>query len=148
MGMSVEQEGGSGGAGKSMADLNITPLVDVVLVLLIVFMVATPFAISGVNIDLPKTRTKAMDVSQKSKEPVVVSVNKQGEFYLDKERIPPESLVSRLMRVRSQENEEQIFVRGDTAVNYGRVMEAMSAAQLAGFAKIGMLGEAALPGKK
>jgi biopolymer transport protein TolR len=145
MGMNVDGDEKSGSKG-AITDLNVTPLVDVLLVLLIIFMVATPFAISGVNVQLPKTSLKAMDVeNQKSKEPIVISVSKDGAFYLGKEKLTPNNIIMKLSKARTADNEQQIFVRADKGVVYDRVMEAMASAQVAGFTKIGMIGEAALP---
>jgi biopolymer transport protein TolR len=145
MGMNVGDEGGSG-SKSAISDLNVTPLVDVLLVLLIIFMVTTPLAISGVNVQLPKSNLKSMAVdNQKAKEPLVISISQAGDFYLGKEKLQPSNMIMKLSKARTEDNEAQIFVRADRGVIYAKVMEAMSAAQVAGFTKIGMLGEATLP---
>lgn len=148
MSMNVDQEGSSG-SKSAISDLNVTPLVDVLLVLLIIFMVTTPLAISGVNVQLPKANLKSMKVdSQKAKEPIVISVSQAGEFFLGKEKLQPSNMIMKLSKARTEDNEQQIFVRGDRGVVYEKIMEAMAAAQVAGFAKIGMLGEGTVPSNR
>jgi biopolymer transport protein TolR len=133
------------GSQGSFTEINVTPFVDVVLVLLIIFMVATPLAISGVNVQLPSTKAKTLHVKDN---PLVLSVTESGDFYLGKALIPSPALVEKLKAAKGSDNEAQIYIRADRKVPYGKVMEAMAASQLAGIQKIGMLGEAASSGKK
>jgi len=136
-----EDGGGSGffGRQKMFTDINVTPFVDVVLVLLIIFMVTAPFAVSGVNVQLPQSQAKPLKLSG---DPLVLSVNAAGEFYLSKLKVPEEELVDKIKAAIGSQKDAAIFIRADKAVAYAKVMEAMGAAQSAGVAKIGMMGEA------
>lgn len=127
---------GSGGVDQ----INVTPFVDVVLVLLIIFMVTAPFAVSGVNIDLPRNNT---DSISSVKDPVVLSITSRGDFYLENEKIENENLESTLRRLAEVQKADvkAMYIRGDEKVPYGRVMRAMEAAKIAGFTRIGMMGK-------
>jgi biopolymer transport protein TolR len=126
-----------------MADINVTPLVDVMLVLLIIFMVAAPLLNVGVSVDLPKTTA---DPIQGQDEPLVVSVKANGEVYLGETQMPVEELIARLKAVQAEKPDQRIFVRGDKAVDYGRVMEVLGALRSAGFVKAGLVGDMATEG--
>jgi biopolymer transport protein TolR len=119
-----------------MSEINVTPLVDVMLVLLIVFMVAAPLMTVGVPIELPKTEAKPL---QSKVEPITVSVTSEGKTYLQETEIDIATLVPKLEAIAKNGYEEQIFVRGDTGVNYGRVMEVMGALSAAGYKKLGLV---------
>lgn len=141
MGMNLGDEGGSGGLlGKqgAFADINVTPFVDVLLVLLIIFMVTAPFAVSGVNVQLPSSQAKPLKLAG---DPMVLSVSASGDFYLSKVRVPAGELVDKIKAAVGSQKDASIYIRADKAVPYARVMEAMGAAQAAGVAKIGMMGE-------
>ena len=148
MGFSAGSEGKGGrffGSGGGLTEINVTPFVDVVLVLLIIFMVTAPFAISGVNIDLPKNNTDSLSAT---KNPIVLSVTSKGEFYFGDEKVSAENLHATLTRLRDvQKNQSgdpnSIYIRADQKVPYGFVMQAMEASKKAGFVKIGMMGKAA-----
>src|ERR687889_805347 len=107
-----------------MAEINVTPMVDVMLVLLIIFMVSAPVLTVGVPIDLPQTQAKSLD---QDKEPLTVSVNNDGKVFLQNSEIPVQELVAKLQAVTSARGgfEERIYVRGDRKVNYGTVMQVM-----------------------
>jgi len=128
-----------------LADINITPFVDVMLVLLIIFMVTAPFAVSGVDIQLPKSRSKTLSLGQ---DPVVVSVSERGEFFLGKKAIKKEELVGKIQTAIAGQDQPTVFIRADRDVVYAKVMEAMSAAQTAGAKRIGMMGEGSGQGAK
>ena len=119
-----------------MADINVTPMVDVMLVLLIVFMVAAPLLTVGVPIDLPETRAKAL---QSDKDPLTVTVAMDGKVYLQDQEIPIDELVAKLQAIASEGYEERIFVRGDNKVGYGAVMQVMGRLNAAGFKRIGLV---------
>jgi biopolymer transport protein TolR len=144
VGFSASTSGGSKGRflGNSggLSDINVTPFVDVVLVLLIIFMVTAPFAVSGVNIDLPRNDTSSLSPQ---KDPIVLSVTADEAFYLGDERVLPESLVETLKRRHDTDasQSQSIYIRADRKVPYGSVMRAMEAAKQAGFKKIGMMGK-------
>jgi biopolymer transport protein TolR len=119
-----------------MSEINVTPLVDVMLVLLIVFMVAAPLMTVGVPIELPKTDAKPL---QSKVEPITVSVTAEGKTYLQETEIDVGTLIPKLQAIAKNGYDEQIFVRGDTGVNYGRVMEVMGALSAAGYKKLGLV---------
>jgi biopolymer transport protein TolR len=119
-----------------MSDINVTPLVDVMLVLLIVFMVAAPLMTVGVPIELPQTKAKPI---QGDIEPITVSINAEGKVFLQNTEIDLATLVPKLQAIAQNGYDERIFVRGDTNANYGIVMKVMGALNAAGFNKIAMV---------
>ena len=135
---------GNGGRGRRnrrgsyvpMSEINVTPMVDVMLVLLVVFMVSAPLMTVGVPVDLPKTDASQM-VGQD--EPLVVSVNDKGEVFLQETKITLEQLVPQLVAITQNKKDTRIFVRGDKAIAYGQVMEVMGTVNLAGFTRVALL---------
>src|SRR3954454_348519 len=123
-----------------MAEINVTPMVDVMLVLLIIFMVSAPLLTVGVPIDLPQTQAKSMD---QDKEPVTVSVNTKGEVYLQNSEIKMDELVAKLQAITQARggNDERIYVRGDKKVDYGTVMRVMGRLSSAGFRRVALVTE-------
>src|SRR3546814_19145403 len=121
-----------------MSGCNVTPFVDVMLVLLLVFMVTAPLLTVGVPVDLPKTQAATLTDSQ---EPLVVTIDSQGEIFIQETRIPMENLVPRLVAVTGANPQTRIFVRGDRSIQYGRVMEVMGQISAAGFAKVSLLAD-------
>ena len=119
-----------------MSEINVTPMVDVMLVLLVVFMVSAPLMTVGVPVDLPKTDASQM-VGQD--EPLVVSVNEKGEVFLQETKITLEQLVPRLVAITQNKKDTRIFVRGDKAIAYGQVMDVMGTVNLAGFTRVALL---------
>jgi len=119
-----------------MSDINVTPLVDVMLVLLIVFMVAAPLMTVGVPIELPQTKAKPL---QGDIEPITLSINSQGQIFLQNTGIDLETLFPTLEAIAQNGYDERIYVRGDTGVNYGIVMKVMGALNQAGYRKIGLV---------
>ena len=119
-----------------MAEINVTPMVDVMLVLLIVFMVAAPLMTVGVPIELPETKAKPL---QGSNEPITVTVTAENKLFLQETEIDLETLTPKLQAVAKNGYDEQIFVRADTNVPYGSVMQVMGALNQAGFHKIGLV---------
>ena len=142
------RRGRNGGRYKPLSEINVTPFVDVMLVLLIVFMVTAPLLTVGVPVDLPKTQAQSIADPE---EPLVISVNSEGVIYIQDSSVELGQLVPRLRAITENNPETKIFVRGDTAVNYGRVVEVMATVNLAGFTKVGLVakmperGEAAAP---
>ena len=122
-----------------MADINVTPLVDVMLVLLIVFMVAAPLMTAGVPIDLPKTAAKPLNSQV---EPLTVSVKPDGSIYLIKEQMTIDQLTSKLTALYAVDPEKEIRVRGDAAATYEPIARVLGAINAAGFKKIGLETEA------
>jgi biopolymer transport protein TolR len=122
-----------------LSEINVTPLVDVMLVLLIIFMVAAPLMTVGVPVQLPKTA--APKVSQ-PKQPVVVTIDEQGQPFLDKEPLAPEAVMPRLRELASADPTQVVLVRGDRAVPYGRIVEVMGQINAAGFSKVSLVAQA------
>jgi len=132
----------SGNAGRSrhrpMGEINVTPFVDVMLVLLIVFMVTAPLLTVGVPVDLPKT--KAGQISADTA-PLVVSIQADGQLYLQDNQIAPEALIPRLSAISEANPSVRIFVRGDKSVAYGEVVQLMGRIQTAGFERVALVAE-------
>jgi len=122
----------------------VTPFVDVMLVLLIIFMVTAPLLTVGVPVDLPKTKAAVLN---KTDEPLVISVNSKGEIFVQKAKVPKEKFIPRLIAVTDANPEIRIFVRGDKSLEYGRVMEIMGAVSAAGFKKVSLLAQLPTRGK-
>jgi biopolymer transport protein TolR len=129
---------------RPLAEINVTPFVDVMLVLLIVFMVTAPLLTVGVPVDLPKTRAPALG---QDREPLSVTVRKDGAILLQKEVVTEDTLVARLTAISNNGYDQRIFVRGDKAVDYGRVMVVMGMLAAAGFTHIGLVTDVAPPKK-
>jgi biopolymer transport protein TolR len=126
----------------AMSEINVTPFVDVMLVLLIVFMVTAPLLTVGVPVDLPKTRAPALG---QDKEPLSISVAKDGKIYLQKEVVTEDALVPKLQAISQNGYDQRIFVRGDKTVAYDRVMVVMGLLASAGFTHIGLVTDVAKP---
>src|SRR5579862_3368078 len=123
---------------RPMADINVTPMVDVMLVLLVVFMVTAPLLTVGVPVDLPQTKAQQLN---EPKEPLVISINAEGKTYLQNSEIATDQLVPRLQAITNNNPTATIYVRGDRNVNYGRVMEVMGLISAAGFTKVSLIAE-------
>jgi len=139
MAMNMAGSPGGGRRGRRravMAEINVTPMVDVMLVLLIVFMVTAPLLTVGVPVDLPKTRAPALG---QDKEPLSVTIAKNGKIYLQKEVVTEDQLVPKLQAISQNGYDQRIFVRGDQTVDYGRVMVVMGLLASAGFTHIGLV---------
>jgi biopolymer transport protein TolR len=121
-----------------MADINVTPMVDVMLVLLIVFMVAAPLLTVGVPIDLPQTQAKSME---QDKEPLTLSVNDKGKVFLQNTEIALDEIVPKLKAVAKSGADERIYVRGDRKVDYGTVMRVMGRLSAAGYRRVALVTE-------
>ena len=126
---------------RVMSEINVTPMVDVMLVLLIIFMVSAPLLTVGVPIDLPQTKASSLD--QADKEPLAISVNTDGKVFLQNTEIKLEELVPKLKAVTEARggNDERIYVRGDKTVNYGTVMKVMGRLSAAGFHRVALVTE-------
>jgi biopolymer transport protein TolR len=121
---------------RPMAEINVTPFVDVMLVLLVVFMVTAPLLTVGVPVDLPKTRAQPLG---QVREPLSVSIRRDGRIYLQNTPVAEDELVPKLSAIASNGYDQRIFVRGDKSVDYGRVMEVMALISSAGFTHIGLV---------
>ncbi|NVO14491.1 MAG: protein TolR [Rhodoplanes sp.] len=142
--MGMMQAGGAsrrrGRRNEVMSAINVTPMVDVMLVLLIIFMVSAPLLTVGVPIDLPQSQAKSLD---QDKEPLTISVDTQGKVFLQNSEIPIEELVAKLTAVTSARGgmDERIYVRGDRKVDYGTVMRVMGRLSAAGFKRVALVTE-------
>jgi biopolymer transport protein TolR len=121
-----------------MSEINVTPMVDVMLVLLIIFMVSAPLLTVGVAIDLPQTQAKSLD---QDREPITVTVNDKGQFYLQNTEYKIEELVPKLQAIAKNGGDERIFVRGDKKVDYGTVMRVMGRLSAAGYRRVALITE-------
>src|SRR5262245_22795640 len=124
--------------GQIFSDINVTPFVDVMLVLLVIFMVTAPMLTVGVPVDLPKTKAARLNDQA---EPLVVSVDANGKSYLQEMELEGGALIERLIAVSGNNPDAKIYVRGDQKINYGRVMEIMGMIAAAGFNKVSLLAE-------
>ena len=122
----------------AMADINMTPFIDVMLVLLIIFMVAAPLLTTGVSVDLPRASATALNVERK---PVAVSLNEQGQLYVMDEPIADADLVAKLQAASQNDVDQRIYLRASKAVPYGRVAEIMAAVTTAGYKKVALVTE-------
>ncbi len=140
MAMSVQPPGrrSSRSTYRPMSDINVTPFVDVMLVLLIIFMVTAPLLTVGVPVDLPKTQAAAVTGQD---EPLVITLNAQGKIFLQETEIALDALAPRLIAITANKPDTRIFVRGDKEIAYGRIMEIMGTVSAAGFAKVALLAE-------
>lgn len=130
--------GPMGGKNKKglVAEINVTPLVDVMLVLLIIFMVAAPMMTQGLEVDLPSTTAKAL---RQQEEPVVVSIRKGGEIFLGKIQVNSSTLVEQLAKLPDEQKDQPVYLRADKEVPYGVVVKTMADVKSAGFKKLGMI---------
>ena len=146
MGMNVAGAAGGGGGRRRhrrkavMAEINVTPMVDVMLGLLIIFMVSAPLLTVGVPLDLPQTQAKSLD---QDKEPLTLSVNLKGQIYLNNTEIPAQDLIAKLKAITDARGgaDERIYVRGDKKVDYGTVMKVMGQLSSAGFKRVALVTE-------
>ena len=127
------------GRYRPMSEINVTPLVDVMLVLLVVFMVAAPLLTVGVPVDLPQTQAPPIT---EPKEPLVITINGEGRIFIQEAEVPTEALVPRLQAITANNSDAPLYVRGDKTINYGRVVEVMSLVSAAGFRKVSLIAEA------
>ena len=119
-----------------MSEINVTPFVDVMLVLLIVFMVTAPLLTVGIKVDLPKVEATALtDI----KDPIEITINLEGDIYIGESKVEVENLIPRLNAITEQNTEARIYVRGDRVVAYGRIMEIMAIINSAGYIKVALI---------
>jgi len=123
---------------RLVAEINVTPFVDVMLVLLVIFMITAPLLTAAVQVDLP--RTQAAQATGQD-EPLVVTVNAEGKTFLQETELDMDALIARLRAIVQNKADQRIFVRGDKNLAYGRIMEVMGALSSAGFAKVALVAE-------
>ena len=128
----------SGSVNRPLSEINVTPFVDVMLVLLIIFMVTAPMMQQGIDVDLPETSTQPLRVRD---EPLILTVQKNGQFYLGRREIPDEDLRSKLEAIFEGRDEPELFLRADAEAPFGVVAKALAAAREAGAKRLGMVTE-------
>ena len=144
MGMSTGGGGYNKGRGSNyrpMAEINVTPMVDVMLVLLIIFMVAAPLLTSGVPIDLPDSKAKA--ISDEDNKPLEVSISKDGRIFVGETEVDENRIVTILTSMTEDNPDRRIYIRGDKGIDYGKVMSVLGTINGAGFNKVALISEAA-----
>ena len=123
---------------RLMSEINVTPLVDVMLVLLIIFMVAAPMMIQGVDVNLPKTATRNIKTQD---EPLLLTVNKDGQIFIESHRVELENLETKVKNIFENRREKEVLLRADKDVSYGFVIDVIARVKRAGIDKLGMVTE-------
>ena len=123
---------------EPISEINVTPFVDVMLVLLIIFMVTAPLLTVGVQVDLPET---SADTLPEETEPLTLTINAKGEIFIQETKVEYEKIIAKILAVSNNRTDTRIFVRGDKTINYGRVLEIMGMLSGAGFSKVALISE-------
>ncbi len=123
---------------KLISEINVTPMVDVMLVLLIIFMITAPMLVAGIKVDLPETESKA--ISEQSK-PLVITIDKTGDIFIFETKIEAQNLVDKLKEITKEKIDTRIFVRGDKNVSYGAVVDVIAHIQNSGFTKVALVSD-------
>ena len=123
---------------EPMSEINVTPFVDVMLVLLIIFMVTAPLLTVGVQVDLPET---SVDTLPEESEPLTLTINSKGEVFIQETKIEFDNLIKKILAVSNNRTDTRIYVRGDKTINYGRVLEVMGKLSGSGFTKVALISE-------
>lgn len=121
-----------------MNEINVTPLVDVMLVLLITFMITAPMLVAGIDVDLPKTESAPLSGQFK---PLVITIDKNNELYITETKVDPKELIPKLKNITKEKKDTRIFVKGDKSVPYGIIVETMSLIHSAGFTKVALISD-------
>jgi biopolymer transport protein TolR len=142
MSMAAGRKGGRRRRGVprygAMADINMTPFIDIMLVLLIIFMVAAPLLATGVAVDLPQTKAGPLNIDQK---PISIAINDQGQLFLMDAPVASEDLITKLQTIAKEGFDERIYLRADKGILYGRVAEVMASLTAAGYKKVALVTE-------
>ena len=123
---------------EPMSEINVTPFVDVMLVLLIIFMVTAPLLTVGVQVELPET---SADTLPEETEPLTLTINAKGEIFIQETKVEFEKIIPKILAVSNNRTDTRIFVRGDKSINYGRVLEIMGILSGSGFTKVALISE-------
>ena len=126
------------GRNRALSEINVTPFVDVVLVLLVIFMVTAPMMQQGVDVDLPETTTQPLRMQE---EPLILTIQKEGKYYLGRSEVPLSELQTKLEAIFEGRDNKEIFLRADSEAPYGVVVKGLAAAREAGASKLGMVTE-------
>ena len=121
---------------KSISEINVTPFVDVMLVLLIIFMVTAPLLTAGIKVNLPESTSI---LKNEKNDPVTVTINSKGEIFLKKKKFSADGLIKKLKALKSQNKDLKIYIKGDKKLNYGKVMDLMSFINKSGFKKVALV---------
>ena len=121
---------------KSISEINVTPFVDVMLVLLIIFMVTAPLLTAGIKVNLPESTSI---LKNEKNDPITVTINSKGEIYLQKKKFTVDGLIKKLKALKSQNKDLKIYIKGDKKLNYGKVMDLMSFINKSGFKKVALV---------
>ena len=138
MAMNISKGNKTRGRGRLMSEINVTPMVDVMLVLLIIFMITSPMLVAGIEVDLPETKSSPISGQDK---PLVISINKQGEIFIMETKIPAADLVAKLGNITKEKKDTRIFVKGDKNLSYCKIVEIMSEINNAGFTKVALISD-------
>ena len=145
--MAIEFGDGRGGGSRSLggrykrpqiSQINVTPMVDVMLVLLVVFMITAPLLTVGVQVDLPESSADSLPEEQ---EPLTLSINSKGEIFIQESKVEYEKIIAKVLAVSKNRTDTRIYVRGDKTINYGRVLEIMGLLSGSGFTKVALISE-------
>ena len=123
---------------EPMSEINVTPFVDVMLVLLVIFMVTAPLLTVGVQVDLPESSADSLSEDQ---EPLTLSINSKGEVFIQEYQVEFEKIVPKILAISNNRTDTRIYVRGDRSINYGRVLEVMGMLSGAGFSRLALISE-------
>ncbi|MEM9145567.1 MAG: protein TolR [Pseudomonadota bacterium] len=141
---SAARSGGRRGRTRPLSEINVTPFVDVMLVLLIIFMVAAPLLTVGVPLDLPETDAQALP--QPDQEPLTVNIDGQGQIFIQDQPVAMDALLARMSAIQAAREDDQIYLRADRTLDYGRFMQVMGALNAAGFGNIALVADQREPG--
>jgi len=138
--MAAHIQGRSAGRRRKrlMSEINVTPMVDVMLVLLIIFMITSPMLVAGIEVDLPKTDSAAVSGQFK---PLVISVDKEGGLFLFESKIEQKDFIAKLNEITKEKTDARIFVKGDKNVSYGTIVDVMARIHNAGFTKVALVSD-------
>lgn len=139
MGMNVQPRGSGGRKYRAMSEINVTPFIDVMLVLLIVFMVTAPLLNAGVPIDLPKS--EASPVNAQDEKPLEVSVDKGNQIFIGEQKVTRAELITKLSAITNNDMERRVFIRADQGIEYGAVMDVIGAISKAGYRKVALVSQ-------
>jgi biopolymer transport protein TolR len=139
----IGRSNGRRGRYRPMAEINVTPLVDVMLVLLIIFMVTAPLITSGVNVNLPQANAKPVNSDST---PITITVDAKGQIYLQNAQVQLNNLVATLKQIAQNNDDRRVFVRGDASVSYGTMLQVMATITNGGFTKVALLAQQPQPG--
>lgn len=139
MAMNIPTKGSGGRGYRPMSEINVTPFIDVMLVLLIVFMVTAPLLNTGVPVDLPKSEASA--INEKDEKPLEVSLNKNGQAFIGETKVSREELIAKLSAITENDVERRVFIRADTSLPYGDVMGIIGSINKAGYRKVALISQ-------